>query len=430
MLKVTGFFFIAIILYLGVVVQPMGAMPNFARKYNMTCSGCHNPVPRLNEFGFKFRAAGFRTPDEIGKGETSGNVGDYFTGRTQASIDFVSTKSKNDETTSKQQLTFREITLYPLTGSFAKNYSSMIELSVVPEDYWEIENGYVRANFGNEAEHFSARLGIFHPFEGYGASDRSLGLSRPLIQTTTANYNNSTGFTPWNFDQMGLEFGYTRDRLALRATVFNGLFYSASEGKVFPAQSGITGELVKPSSGNPYSAAYNSKDLQLFGTCVLTDDGGGISGYAYFGNLDLPAPDGATYLDAFQRYALYGSYPVQQWLFLGGLQSGVDDKYDMVIAAKSGTFTSLGFFGEVDYGFNENIFVGARYDKFYPQRVDVDAIRNAAQAISFFANAPLNNGLQFIGEYQNKIVEKGKNSTGATLSQVDNAVQVRMIFIY
>jgi hypothetical protein len=430
MRRVTRGFSIVLVLCLGVVVQVMFAMPNFARKYNMSCTGCHNPVPRLNEFGFKFRAAGFRTPDEIGKGETSSNIGDYFAGRTQASIDFVSSTNKADVTTTKAQLSFREITLYPLTGSFAKNYSSMIELSVSPEDFWEIENGYVRANFGTEAEHFSARLGIFHPFEGYGASDRPLGLSRPLFQTTAANYNKSTGFTPWNFDQMGLEFGYTRDQLAVRATIFNGLFYSASEAKVFPAQSGITGELVKPSPGNPYSAAYNSKDVQLFGTYLLTDDGGGISGYAYFGNIDLPAPDGATYLDAIQRYAVYGSYPLQSALFLGGFQSGVDDKYDVSIAAKSGTFTSIGLFGEADYGFNENVFIGARYDKFYPQRVDVEAIRNAFQTVSLFANVPLNNGLQFIAEYQNKTTEQGKNSSGTTLNQTDNSVQVRMIFIY
>ena len=43
------------------------AMPNFARKTGMPCSGCHTVIPRLNEFGYKYRVAGFRLPDDIGK---------------------------------------------------------------------------------------------------------------------------------------------------------------------------------------------------------------------------------------------------------------------------------------------------------------------------------------------------------------------------
>ena len=42
------------------------AMPNFARRYDLPCVVCHTVIPRLNETGFKFRAAGFRMPAEIG----------------------------------------------------------------------------------------------------------------------------------------------------------------------------------------------------------------------------------------------------------------------------------------------------------------------------------------------------------------------------
>ncbi|MGC8654477.1 MAG: hypothetical protein ACP5US_10865 [Candidatus Kryptoniota bacterium] len=44
-------------------------MPNFARRYNMECTACHTVIPRLNEFGYQFRAAGYRMPEEIGKTE-------------------------------------------------------------------------------------------------------------------------------------------------------------------------------------------------------------------------------------------------------------------------------------------------------------------------------------------------------------------------
>src|SRR5262245_38652640 len=42
------------------------AMPMFARRYGVPCSTCHTSPPRLNETGYRFRAAGFRMPEEIG----------------------------------------------------------------------------------------------------------------------------------------------------------------------------------------------------------------------------------------------------------------------------------------------------------------------------------------------------------------------------
>jgi hypothetical protein len=42
-----------------------GRIPAFARRYGVSCSLCHNPVPRLTEFGERFAANGNRmTPDE------------------------------------------------------------------------------------------------------------------------------------------------------------------------------------------------------------------------------------------------------------------------------------------------------------------------------------------------------------------------------
>ncbi|MFQ5852639.1 MAG: hypothetical protein ACE5JU_18935 [Candidatus Binatia bacterium] len=48
---------------LGFYVPDSHAIPPFARKYQVSCSLCHNPFPKLNEFGEAFRLAGFRIPD-------------------------------------------------------------------------------------------------------------------------------------------------------------------------------------------------------------------------------------------------------------------------------------------------------------------------------------------------------------------------------
>lgn len=39
------------------------AIPAFARKYQISCSTCHAPFPRLKPFGEEFAAAGFKMPD-------------------------------------------------------------------------------------------------------------------------------------------------------------------------------------------------------------------------------------------------------------------------------------------------------------------------------------------------------------------------------
>ena len=70
-------------------------------------------------------------------------------------------------------LTFQEFTLYPLTGAWGKYFGSLSELSTSPEDVVEIENAYVRFVYGKADKFFTARVGIFHPWEGFGASDRS-----------------------------------------------------------------------------------------------------------------------------------------------------------------------------------------------------------------------------------------------------------------
>ena len=142
-MKFTRIFFVFLLpVLLTGVREQSSAMPNFARRYNMSCSGCHNGVPRLNEFGFKFRAAGFRTPEEIGKAESSGNIGDYIAARTQARADWNQTEAPNGAVTlNSKQLTFVEFTVYPISGGFAKNFASLVELSFLPEEAAEVENG-------------------------------------------------------------------------------------------------------------------------------------------------------------------------------------------------------------------------------------------------------------------------------------------------
>src|SRR5713226_9674243 len=71
-------------------------IPAFARKYDVACSMCHLTIPTLNEFGYKFRARGFRMPRTLGKDEQKAfSLGDNFSARIQPRFDVQATNQPN-----------------------------------------------------------------------------------------------------------------------------------------------------------------------------------------------------------------------------------------------------------------------------------------------------------------------------------------------
>ena len=131
--------------------QPAQSMPNFARRTGMSCNGCHTTIPRLNETGFQFRKAGFRMPSDLGQDAKASFEGS-FAARIQGRGDYkhhqepLGTATKK---TNSAQLTFHEVTLYPLSSAFGKFYGSLTELSIASEDFIEIENAYFRFSHGS-----------------------------------------------------------------------------------------------------------------------------------------------------------------------------------------------------------------------------------------------------------------------------------------
>lgn len=409
------FVLLAAIMIMTLLSSATSAMPNFARKYNLGCGTCHDPIPRLTEFGFRFRAAGFRMPDEIGKDQTSSKMTDYLAARTQSTYNYSNVVAPNGSTTVTNQFSFLEFTGYPITGAFGKNIGSLVELSILPDNFVEVENAYVKLSFGEETKFFTARAGIFHPFEGYGASDRPISISRPLFQTTPASYNQSTQFKPWGYDEAGIELGYSINDTYIRATMFGGIL---GEGE--PNQGGN----LSRSKTDP---SYNSKDFQITATQILTDNGGGVTGYFYTGNVDLPtnlsgATDPKLFQNSFSRYALYASYPINDALILGGYQKGQDDSFNTLLKSKGDSFNSNGFFGEVDYKVQEPLWLGVRYAEFTPAENVSD---NKIAAVTGTVNYSFDNGLQLIGEYNHKTQDKGIG-----LTQKTDSFQIRLIYIY
>jgi hypothetical protein len=453
------------------------AMPMFARKYGVPCTTCHTTIPRLNLTGYKFRAAGFRMPEEIGQYITKKfELGNYFSGRIQSRFDVQATNQPNGAAvanlvngapgprTTTIAPSFAEATIYPVTGSFGKYFGALSELSVSPEDVFEIENAYVRFVAGNAKTFFTARAGIFHPWEGFGASDRPFSNGRPLFQTSPISAGGRAipyVYQPWGLDEVGLEVGVDRNRLSLRAAILGGTLMrweeEANAFLPFPAQTGPWkgANQAVAALGKPFNAVgHNTPDFSAHATYILHPDGGAVSLQYYRGNVATPtactdgtligqssngvvcgvtastaaAPFGeagntdfdfsasTAFKNTFDRLAVYASYPVGKFFLpQAGFQYGTDENPD---ATK---FHSKGAFLDGAFSISEKFTVGARYDWFHPR----STTQNVQWAFTPYVNVPLQNGLQIIGEFQHRDFELAPG----TYHRKNDTFQVRLILI-
>ncbi len=397
------------------------AMPQFARQAGIECSMCHTTIPRLTREGYEFRRAGLRFADEIGavrdwekkRAEPSYNVANDFSARLQMNGSYLRRDHATDtggytadsHTYNSSKMEFKEFTLYPLTGGFLGNWASMSEISGTTDEI-EVENAYVRYVKGDADRFCEVRFGVFHPFEGFGASDRPLGLSRPLIQTQAATDGRGTknGFHPWGYDQAGVEAGVQIHDTSVSLTVFNGLIENAED----PAQ----GSKLKKAAGSP---TENNKDFQLFVNQFIGTSDAAVSAYLYQGYLSNGGEN--LYQDSFNRYALYVTVPLSVVDVLAGYGGGSED-----VSGATKTANSSGGFVEIDGAVQDNIAAGARLDVYDPTDLVAD---NSLRAVSAFVNAPLNNGIQFIGELRNTTSQHGSDSDQQTTS-----ANLRFIYIW
>lgn len=391
------------------------AMPNFARKYNATCDMCHTVIPKLTKFGYEFRLSGYRLPDEIGKDEKSFNLGDFFTARIQDQYVWKRTSPAKGSKTTSSQFEFFEFTVYPLTGSWGKNFASLGEFSMTPDDVFEIENAFIRYDYNVGKGIFHARVGIMHPFEGFGASDRPMSISRPLIQKSTSVGN---PFFIWNLDQSGIEAGYylLPTGTALSLNLWNGIIWKEDgSGTAEPAQGGgITKKQGQPGA--------NDKDFQAVLTQIFPNEAGATL-YYYHGVVPFPDPNVAavTTRDTFNRVTAYGNYWVlpKTINLLAGFGYGSDSLGNYSLAGAANVGKSKGYFVEANYHLRLNdLGVAARYDWFDPSnRVG----HNSQRAYTVALNVPSNIGLQGMLEYQHKDTEQtagGKNKTDQATARV------------
>lgn len=413
------------------------AMPNFARKYDKNCAMCHTQVPKLNRTGFAFRLAGYRMPDEIGQDEKP-NLGELFAARIQMQQENKSHSDvKPGKDTSTDQLTFFEATLYPLTGSWGGNFGSLVELSMASGEGFEIENAYVRGVSGDATSGwFTGKIGVMHPQEGFGASDRPIGNNRPLMQKQASTGN---PFYLWNIDEMAAEVGYYWPKTGtnLSARVSNGVIWMPDGDKAVadPAQGGA---LTKDQN----APGANRKNWQVVLNQYVNDDSG-FSLYYYKGIIpfgDTAYRDPVTDLpqtytaNNFTRFAVYANWFVlpKKLNLLAGWLTGNDtlDDPSLIGYMRDGKTVngtdvgkSGGYYVEVDYHADNKLAMGMRHDVFDPSE---NIAHNTQTANSIFVNYQPIANVQLIADLVRKTTEAGT----AAGDNTDNQFLGRMIFIF
>lgn len=400
------------------------ALPNFAREYEKGCGMCHTQVPRLNRKGYEFRLAGLRFPDEIGQKEAF-DLAQTTAARMQMGYSASSYKdvdpANND---SSSELGFNEISLFPLSGSWGGNFSSITELSIGPDEGIELEKAFIRGVYGDENGWWQGRLGLVHAWEGFGASDRPVGLFLPLFQASRAT---GSPYTPWGFNEMVLEVGYyfATTGTSLSAAVGNGILWKEDgSGTGEPAQGGdlVQRRDLPAGDAESFRLVFNqflndesSITLIYYETAIPSPNP-----YDANGN-ELPGPFTQDSLDRLAVYVNYYLVPKTVNLSVG-YGTGSDRLDDPSLAPTVGD--SSGYFSEIDWFPIEGVLaVGARYDAFDPS----DAVdRDNLAAWSVFANCRVVEGLQVVGEFQ-----RMRTEAGATPGEnVDDRLAIRVIFTW
>jgi hypothetical protein len=432
-------------------------LPMFARRYGVPCTTCHTSPPRLNETGYRFRAAGFRMPEEIGKrsDQQQKKLTDHIGFRLQPRYD-ARRLATGSEVSREQKVNLFAAEGYLWYGPISKYFSSNLKITVWPEESNETElterlEGTIRFNYGKPDNFIDLRAGVPHPLEGFGGSESYVVCNtKPFIQDLrTANFDQDTFFTPLGFHQEALTVGYHYKRTTVRGEILSGMRLKADDDetlKPFGRKEPFSKALRQSDKGGP--------DYRLYVNQILHPEGGNVSAYYYKGQSYLPQLDSANPGDAsviahaprinaamrqaivanlplpvptprrpagilpvkvsgdpqeveglpffkndFHRLAFYAGYPIKKVRLLYGIQGGRDR------IGAGGHFTSLGHFAETMVKvMNDISAAGVRYDWFDPAR---NKNHNEMQGVTAYVNLWLHSELRITPEYQHLVFRQG-----------------------
>lgn len=356
---------------LGAVALAAGdahAIPAWARKYNMNCSGCHYPaVPRLNFEGLQFKWAGYRTPDEIGEKLEVTKIEEYLAARTDVQYDYIKTQR---EPASTNAISVPGGSVF-VAGGLGKYYGGFLEMARGAEGGVELVVQVLRV-WGDKDNWGGVHVGQGHLLASGAVAgfDRSVGINDPLPLSSP-----TTSAVPFMFmnDQAGLEAFYVfRGRNRLAVQWINGT----------PAVM-AAGMEPRPSTKH---------DWGLSNQFMWDDAGSGLYTAAYYGTiagLDPAEPD----VDSkYYRLAASANKIIRNFEVLGGYVYSKDQDLPVSTSGpfSAATATGTGYWvsGQIVLP-NTPLTLFTRYEFLDPsRRTSEDAIRRIVAGTVLPVNLP------------------------------------------
>ncbi len=363
---IAGGFAAAGLAALAIGVKPVTAIPAWARKYDMDCSGCHVAGFRLTRAGQDFLRSGHQMEgNEPEKQGLSEQVSFAYKDR----YSWSKTEQENDVVTD-QKNTFEQHAFSVYAGGpLDKHWAYFAELYFHEnsgktsgtgdlDDYGrsKLADAYLQyLHRQNEESYSSVRLGQFSPYllhlHGVGAR---LSQDRPyVINSGTVGNNPYKPFTR----QYGIELSQYYKDFNVAAAMVNG-----TGGKLFNR---VDNDL--------------KKDVWATADYRFDDNGSMLGGYGYWGHypiyLDDATKENLSY-DQFTQFGGIGNFTLKQGAVLGAVFSGKNEVDPRDVTAPNDTLDvetkSLGFYVEAQlYALHPNVQPFVRYD-FWDANTDAD----------------------------------------------------------
>lgn len=333
----------------GLPLASAHAIPPWARKYNMACSGCHFPVvPRLNSTGLVFKWAGYRMPNEIGDNVEVKKIEEYFGAQGVARYAYARTQ-RSDADVNGTSVPGASIFA---AGALGKYFGAFLQFERTPDAAVDLI-AQMSAVIGSEQRFGGLRIGTGHALTGgmVAGFDRPTGILAPLPLESSV-----TAAVPFSFtgDGVGID-GYVvfdgRDRLGLQ--VLNSRL---------PSQ---------PAAG----AVVTRLDLALSNQFIWGKHGDGITAMAFLGQMTGVNSNAPEVVSRYTRFAVSANRWISNAELGGGYVYGNDTR--LPVGANLFTNSSLsgnGYWLSGLYALPKslvNLFV--RYEELRPRDTGLSA---------------------------------------------------------
>ncbi|GEM_PF-6394122 len=292
------------------------------------------------------------------------DLGDTISLRSRFRYKYVSRADRKTD----NEFNLHDVTMF-YTGNALEDLSYFVEANLVESGGpSSVEVAQVQYNFGDAERGAFVRAGQMHLIDrvGFGAIDRPITISNPLIRATAINK------VAFNQNGRGVELGGRWHDTTLLGQVFNGV---TSSGDDAPEDS---------STGR--QDENNKKDFTIGLEHLFGDSGSGVSGYWVHG--EIPRTSDGNKDTTYNLGEFFGNYYYADWhlnLLAGGMLRR-DSVFGTTILSPS---ESVGLFLEADKRLLRNwhggdLWTALRYDQLDPSnRQGKDAIHGMTASLIF-----------------------------------------------